>query len=214
MIEFNLLRTGTARPAAGADDLRRDLELDKIVAVASGGDELVAEVWREVLLLADASPDSISYRQVAVRDALRNRDAVIGLYKIANETVDAVRRRVFLFRPRDPVLVVHEAVNGLEVMVASLRDVLALLKSAAFSSEAFRQMSKSVLDNINDEFLASAQQLVKILRFVDGVQFSVKIGELNILKKPRPAGAHEMGEQHPLEGAEEGRICISAGPER
>jgi len=184
MIEFDLLRTGTARPAAGADDLRRDLELDKIAAVASGGDELVAEVWREVLLLADASPHSISYRQDAVRDALRNRDAVLRLYKIASETVAAVWRRVFLFRPHDPVLVVHEAVNGLEVMVASLRDVLAVLKSAAFSSEAFRQMSKSVLDNINDEFLASAQQLVKILRFEDGVQFSVKIGELNILENP------------------------------
>ena len=44
MIEFDLLRTGAAQPVAGADDLRRDLELDKIVAVASGGDELVAEV--------------------------------------------------------------------------------------------------------------------------------------------------------------------------
>ncbi|KUO85032.1 MAG: hypothetical protein AT711_01525 [Thermoproteus sp. CIS_19] len=184
MIEFDLLRTGAARPAAGADDLRRDLELDKIVAAASGGDELVAEVWREVLLLADASPDSISYRQDAVRDALRNRDAVLGLYRIANETVDAVRRRVFLFRPHDPAVVVHEAVNGLEVMVASLRDVLAVLKSAAFSSEAFRQMSKSVLDNINDEFLASAQELVKVLRFENGVQFSVRIGELNSLEDP------------------------------
>jgi DNA mismatch repair ATPase MutS len=184
MIEFDLLRTGAARPAAGADDLRRDLELDKIVAAASGGDELVAEVWREVLLLADASPDSISYRQDAVRDALRNRDAVLGLYRIANETVDAVRRRVFLFRPHDPAVVVHEAVNGLEVMVASLRDVLAVLKSTAFSSEAFRQMSKSVLDNINDEFLASAQELVKVLRFENGVQFSVKIGELNSLEDP------------------------------
>lgn len=184
MIEFDLLRTGAARPAAGADDLRRDLELDKIVAAASGGDELVAEVWREVLLLADASPDSISYRQDAVRDALRNRDAVLGLYRIANETVDAVRRRVFLFRPHDPAVVVHEAVNGLEVMVASLRDVLAVLKSTAFSSEAFRQMSKSVLDNINDEFLASAQELVKVLRFENGVQFSVRIGELNSLEDP------------------------------
>jgi DNA mismatch repair ATPase MutS len=184
MIEFDLLRTGAARPAAGADDLRRDLELDKIVAAASGGDELVAEVWREVLLLADASPDSLSYRQDAVRDALRNRDAVLGLYRIANETVDAVRRRVFLFRPHDPAVVVHEAVNGLEVMVASLRDVLAVLKSTAFSSEAFRQMSKSVLDNINDEFLASAQQLVKVLRFENGVQFSVRIGELNSLEDP------------------------------
>jgi len=184
MIEFDLLRTGAARPAAGADDLRRDLELDKIVAAASGGDELVAEVWREVLLLADASPDSLSYRQDAVRDALRNRDAVLGLYRIANETVDAVRRRVFLFRPHDPAVVVHEAVNGLEVMVASLRDVLAVLKSAAFSSEAFRQMSKSVLDNINDEFLASAQELVKVLRFENGVQFSVRIGELNSLEDP------------------------------
>ncbi|MFP3291228.1 MAG: hypothetical protein RXO30_02050 [Thermoproteus sp.] len=184
MIEFDLLRTGAARPAAGADDLRRDLELDKIVAAASGGDELVAEVWREVLLLADASPDSISYRQDAVRDALRNRDAVLGLYRVANETVDAVRRRVFLFRPHDPAVVVHEAVNGLEVMVSSLRDVLAVLKSTAFSSEAFRQMSKSVLDNINDEFLASAQQLVKVLRFENGVQFSVRIGELNSLEDP------------------------------
>ena len=40
------------------------------------------------------------------------------------------------------------------------------------------------MDNINDEFLASAQELVKILQFEDGVQFSVKIGELNILENP------------------------------
>jgi hypothetical protein len=40
------------------------------------------------------------------------------------------------------------------------------------------------LENINNEFLASAQQFVKILRFEDGVQFSVKIGELNILENP------------------------------
>jgi hypothetical protein len=131
----------------------------------------------------DASPDSSATGRTR-QGRLRNRDAVLGLYRIANETVDAVRRRVFLFRPHDPAVVVHEAVNGLEVMVASLRDVLAVLKSAAFSSEAFRQMSKSVLDNINDEFLASAQQLVKVLRFENGVQFSVRIGELNSLEDP------------------------------
>ena len=56
MIQFDLLRVeGSTRiPTPVADDVRVDLELDKIIEVASNGDKLIAETWLNTLLLKDS----------------------------------------------------------------------------------------------------------------------------------------------------------------
>jgi hypothetical protein len=92
VIQFDLLRMGDSSKISIADDLRVDLELDKIIAVASNGDKLISETWSNMLLLRNSSEDVMRYRQEAVRDALANRDVIIKMYSIARDTIERVKR--------------------------------------------------------------------------------------------------------------------------
>jgi hypothetical protein len=88
MIEFDLLKIGSGQMISIANDVKADLELDKIVSAASGGDEIIAETWLEVLLSRECSEEIMRYRQEAVRDALENRDVVLRMYQLAREGYD------------------------------------------------------------------------------------------------------------------------------
>ncbi|MFP3269230.1 MAG: hypothetical protein RXO29_06540, partial [Desulfurococcales archaeon] len=129
MIQFDLLRLGKATRISIADDVRTDLELDKIVAVASNGDRLIAETWMNVLLLGETSEEDVRYRQDAVKDALAHRETVLKMYSISGEVLDRLRREVFFFRTDDPAVVVHEASRGIEIFADALEELITLLRS-------------------------------------------------------------------------------------
>ncbi len=188
MIQFDLLRMGDSSKISIADDLRVDLELDKIIAVASNGDKLISETWSNMLLLRNSSEDVMRYRQEAVRDALANRDVIIKMYSIARDTIERVKRDVFilLLRTDDPPAVARETSRGIRILLDGLEEMLTLLKSSpSFSSTAFREFVSSFTANINDQFISSARGVASIFDTSrENITFSVKIGSSNYLKDP------------------------------
>lgn len=185
MIDFDLLKIESPSRIASEEDVIRDLELEKIISIASMGDELVAKTLRNVLLLEKVSPDSMKYRQDAVKDALSNMDIVQRLYKIVNDVLEKLRMEVFFFRNDDPVVVVHEVASGMEVMLEGLQELIDIMKTAqSFTSEAFKQLKASLLSNIDDDFLVEAKNLAEVLHFWNGIEFFLRIGERNSLIEP------------------------------
>jgi len=188
VIQFDLLRMGDSSKISIADDLRVDLELDKIIAVASNGDKLISETWSNMLLLRNSSEDVMRYRQEAVRDALANRDVIIKMYSIARDTIERVKRDVFilLLRTDDPPAVARETSRGIRILLDGLEEMLTLLKSSpSFSSTAFREFVSSFTANINDQFISSARGVASIFDTSrENITFSVKIGSSNYLKDP------------------------------
>ena len=184
MIEFDLLKIGSGQMISIAKDVKADLELDKIISAASGGDELVAETWLEVLLSRECSEEIMRYRQEAVRDALENRDVVLRMYQLAREGYDKAHREVFIFRLDDPKLVVYEASSGIRILIDYLEKLLDVVKNARFSSSAFKSLVQSLTQNIDSVFIAKAREISEILSFGSGIEFAVEVGSLNNLVNP------------------------------
>jgi hypothetical protein len=184
MIEFDLLKLGPAQRVGIAEDVRADLELDKVVGIASGGDKLVAETWLEVLLSRECSEEVIRYRQEAVRDALEYSDVVLRMYQIAKEGYETAYREVFIFRLDNPSLVVYEVSKGIRILTDYLEKLLNVVSDAKFSSSAFKGLVRSLTSNIDEEFIARAREISEMLRFGSGVEFSVGVGSLNSLVNP------------------------------
>ena len=185
MIHFDLLKIGNQPKIAVAEDVRADLELDKIVAVASNNDKLIADTWLEVLLLEGSSEDVVTYRQEAVKDALTHRETILKMYSLTGEVPERLRREVFYFRTDDPVGVVHETSRGIKIFADALEELMILLKSASsFSSKAFSELVTSLSENIDEKFISSARDIARIFEFGEDTDFSVRIGKYNSLMDP------------------------------
>jgi len=184
MIDFDLLKLGSAQRVGVAEDVRADLELDRVVSVASGGDKLVAETWLEVLLSRECSEEVIRYRQEAVRDALENSDVVLRIYQIAKEGYETAYREVFIFRLDNPSLVVYEVSKGIRILADYLEKLLGAVSSARFSSRAFGGLVESLTSNIDGGFIVRAREIGEMLRFGSSVEFAVEVGSLNSLVNP------------------------------
>jgi hypothetical protein len=184
MIEFDLLRLDSSQKISIAEDVRTDLELDKIVSVASKGDELVAKTWFDVLLSKKTSIEDVRYRQEAVKDALANREVVTKMYQIAKEGYEKAYREVFIFRLDDPRLVVYEASNGIKILTDYLEKLLGIVSNANFTSRAFKGLVESFTSNIDKDFIAKAREISETLWLGNGVDFRVEIGALNNLVNP------------------------------
>lgn len=184
MIEFDLPKLGSGQRIGIAEDIKADLELDKIVGVASGGDKLIAETWLEVLLARECSEEVVRYRQEAVKDALENRNTVLKMYQIAKEGYETAHREVSIFRLDSPSLVVYEASKGIGILADYSEKLLDALSNAKFLSRAFRSLVDSLTSNIDKTFIAKAREISEILRFGSGVEFAVEMGSLNSLVNP------------------------------
>jgi len=159
-------------PAPDAD-LVVDLELERLFAAMSGGDERIASVVRRVVPLGVrggtgfADPptvESIRYRQATVSDALAARATVAALYRLAADAVDA-ERRVWGSALRNAELVLRrsaEVLSGLLDALQASRDLLGGDREG-LRSRAFRSLADRLASEIDDAFLASARaQLARL----------------------------------------------------
>jgi len=184
LISFDLLKLGEAREIGGKEDLSRDLELEKIIEVMAQRDGLVAKECERVITLSRTDIPSIKYRQEAVKDAIQNRSAVLNAYRFTGEVVEETKRAAFLVSYDNAESVVHETASGLRVMIGAFRGLRGILNGAAFSSEAFRELVKSVEENADDAFISSASELLSYLNFGSSTEFSAQLGTGNTLRDP------------------------------
>jgi len=184
MIQFDLLRISNDTEIKDKDNLIKDLELEKIIEVIAQKDDLIKKVWNHVLLLSEVDINSIKYRQEAVKDAIKNRDTIINIYKFVGDVIAKTKRATFLLTYNNPELIVFYTANGMRVMIDSFKELKNILNKASFSSEAFLEMIGSIKENIDDSFINLAKELLSFFDIDKPIEFSVRLDAYNTLADP------------------------------
>jgi hypothetical protein len=166
---------------SNAPDLVQDLELNTLLEAMAAGDGLILRVAERALLLSLLDPASIIYRQQVLTDCLQNESVIRDLYQLAGDAI-AAERRVFRSLSRDsPSSIVSRSVQVLEILAGFLHGLRAVAEenAARFESSGFQRFFAVLIDELDDEYLASAQRLLTQLKFPKGLLLSAQLGAGN-----------------------------------
>jgi hypothetical protein len=161
--------------------LTQDLELDTLVGDMAAGDEFLFNVGKQIVLDSLTDPEAIAYRQRVLADCLDQPSIVRQMYDIA---VDALQseRKVWGFVFRDsPDRMLSRSVQVMELIVGSLKQLRQLAEEHAekFHSEGFLRFFAMLADELDDEYFATIEEHLKVLRFRRGVLMSAGLGKGN-----------------------------------
>ncbi|MEQ6898545.1 hypothetical protein [Microbacterium sp. KR10-403] len=160
-----------------ADDLRRDLELDFLWDAMGAGDGFLRAVARAATVRPATHPETIAYRQDALRDVFENPDAVSRLYAVTMDAL-AVRRGILMMPVRGrPEITLSHSVR----MLTQLADRLDTLRTLcaevtdAFRSAAFRELFAVVVRELDDSYMQRMRGQLKELEFGPGMLMSAHV---------------------------------------
>ena len=176
----------------GASDLKQDLEVDTLLRGMAAGDALLLEVANSVVLSSLDDVEFIRYRQRVLTDCIEQRDTIVRLYGLA---VDAVERERKIWGwsslSRYPEGTLHRAVEVLKLFVEIFRNLRAVADQpdSPFRSEGFVKLFAMLRSELDDEYLRSIEDHLRLLEFSDGVVMSSGLGRGNkgtnyILRRP------------------------------
>ncbi|HTW10688.1 MAG TPA: hypothetical protein VME46_24520 [Acidimicrobiales bacterium] len=165
---------------AGAEDLVQDLELAPVLAAMAGGDRLIAQVAKFVVLSGLAGTSQITYRQEVLFDCIAHPGVTRELYAIA---VDAMVAQSKIWRPflDDSSYLLQYAVQLLEMFVVQLKRLRLLAddNAANFSSKGMTALFGMLQTELSDKYFSQVDEHLKRLKFKDGTLISAKLGRGN-----------------------------------
>ena len=188
-MEYELLfmAQDSAEPKYHSEDLVRDLRLDILFDVMSGGDRAINDACNAVMThpLTDIEP--ILARSAVVMDAIAHDGAFAELFKISCEAVESVRAYLEIASPRYDRIIPNKKKIITETEIAALnikhlyrfKAVLARY-STGFSSDAMRGLCHTVdklFENLGLARTESRVQQLGALKSVDGLAVEGHIGE-------------------------------------
>ena len=171
--------------------LTQDLELNTLFNAAALGDQFLFDVAKRAVLSSLPDPDTMLYRQQILRDCLQQASVIRELYNLAVEAIQGERKIWLGLFSRSPDLVLHRAVQVLQMFV----DILERLRRIAdehapgFRSEGFTRFFEMLTKELSDEYLQTIDEHLQQLRFRGGVLISAELGTGNrgtnyILRSP------------------------------
>lgn len=162
-------------PQAG--DLVQDLGLDVLFGAMAGGDDLMHAVVRHGLLLSLHDGAEIVYRQQALTDAIQHAGVIHELHDLASATLSE-EKGIWGWFTTNPELNLGHAIKVMELLLGKLR-VLRQLASEnvdRFTSPAFRRLFATLMDELDDAYLAEIEEHLERLRFRRGVVVGAGLG--------------------------------------
>lgn len=164
------------------DDVVADLGLSWIFDAMAGEDEVIDGVVRRAFAASLTDVDAILYRQAALRDALRNAEAVRAMYDLASSTVEDERKHYFGLLKDHPDTILRRSVEVMEMFADRLRTLREMAEQhvAAFRSQAFDRLFLDVQAELDDAYLARIDGHLKDLRFRGGILLSARLGSGNL----------------------------------
>ncbi len=179
----------TARQQALIDDL----ELDTLFDAMSGGDPVIGEISKRVVLCELPDPPDIRYRQAVLQDCLKHPEVVRDMLTIAVEAIDT-ESRLWGGMSGRPETVLHRSVQALSNFVVYLKKLrrLADEHSSKVSSEGFRALFDELSRELSDEYFREVEDHLKKLELKDGVLMSSRLGPAlkgadYVLRSPEPS---------------------------
>jgi hypothetical protein len=161
--DFDLGRASPANESV----LTEDLELDTLLTAMAVKDKLVLQVVKKALLTAAANDvATISYRQAALKDCIRNADVVRELYGLAVESEERQRKIWSTFREY-PSGLLDTSVQRMVAFIETLKRARAIADrhAAQFRSEAFTRLFSTLSTELDDHYFAVIDRHLTRLKF-------------------------------------------------
>lgn len=170
-----------------ARDLIRDLKLDLVLDVMSGGSKAVYDACVSVLTSPLADARSVRMRNAVVQDVVMHGEVFESLLTVAGEMLARTRKHAEFVKPKyDKVIsCCNKIVNETEIaqiFMEGLHKLNALLRTHRhnFRAEGLVQLCDAAKDTISDEYLSRIRSRIEelsTLRQGGGVSVSGRIGE-------------------------------------
>jgi hypothetical protein len=176
--------------------LDQDLELGTLFNAMADGDEYLLDIVRKAVFSGlENDRDTILYRQAALDDCLTNPDVVRAVYGLAVEAIEAKRNQRLGIFSHNPGAILQGAVKLMTLFTGLLERLRNTARENAdqFRSDAFRTLFTTLIEELDDEYLAGVKDHLKHLRFPHGVLMSAELGRGNegrnyILRRSRERG--------------------------
>lgn len=182
----------------GSADLEQDLELGYLLDAMAEGDAFSRGVARAALLHPLSGPVAIRYRQDALADCGRNREAIGELYEMTGRALETERSVLFfLMSNTRPQMLLSRAVGILRLLfpiIGELHDRAAVIEPA-FTSDAFRGFFTTIRTELDEAALQQLRTAVRRLEMREGLLMSAALGGLGdvtgqVLRLPREENRH------------------------
>lgn len=174
-----------------AQTVIQDLELSTLFAAMARGDKFLFEVARKAMLSSVSDLETIRYRQHILQDCLSHAEVVREIYALAVEAIESERKNFWGLLSKYPTMILHRSVEVLEMFISMLRKLRAIADQHAgtFASEGFTAFFAMLKKELDDDYFASVQEHLQVLKFRNGVLLSAGLGRGNkginyILRKP------------------------------
>lgn len=164
-----------------ADDLIQDLGLERLFAVMAGSDRFLPEVAKRSVLCGLHDVDSILYRQNVLRDSLANPGVVRAIYALAEEAIKEEDHYFWGLRTRHAGSILRRATDLLKTFLGILKQmrIVAERHENDFASEGFGRFFAMLRSELDDNYLARANDHLRRVEFRGGILMSARLGRGN-----------------------------------
>ncbi|HSM55219.1 MAG TPA: hypothetical protein VK879_03610, partial [Candidatus Sulfomarinibacteraceae bacterium] len=155
-------------------------------------DEFLAKAAKTALLSGtEADLETILYRQDILKDCLKHPSVVRQLFDLALEAIENEKKTYYGLYSRSPSLMLNRSREVLDIFVGILKRVRKVADQHAmqFDSEGFMRLFAMVHNELDDDYFATIERHLDMLRFRPGVLISAQLGKGNkgvnyVLRKP------------------------------
>lgn len=166
---------------AYADDLIKDLGLETLFATMSSDDRVIPTVVPRVVLNGGSEVEMVVYRQDVLRDCLANRDVVRAIYALAGEAIANERRSFWGLRTYRASSILRRGRELLPMFFDVLKKMRSIAESHArdFASEGFTRFFVMLQRELDDDYLARVDTILRTVDFPNGILMSAGLGKGN-----------------------------------
>jgi len=177
-------------------NLRKDLELDVLLAAMSDEDDFIRDIACRALLLCFTNDlETIRYRHDVLWDSLKHPDVVRQLYALTMEAIEGRKRCYWSFSSDHPSSILHGSIEVMQMFAGVLQKmrVLADAQLDRFGSRGLADLFAMLRAEFTDSYLSSVQDHLRELKFRHGILLSAELGAGNegthfVLRRPGRRG--------------------------
>jgi len=162
--------------------LTQDLELNTLFNAMAQEDKFLFDVVRKAVLSGLSNDrETILYRQAVLKDCLKNSSVVKEIYSIAVESIEGEKKNYWGLLSKYPTHILSRSVDVLQMFVTMLKKLkrLADEHTAEFESPGFTRFFAMLKKELVDEYFASVENHLKVLKSENGVLISAGLGKGN-----------------------------------
>lgn len=168
-------------PPCHEKELIEDLGLNTLFDAMAADDPTISVVARSAIINSLTDADEILYRQAVLRDCIAHPSAVRTMYETMAEVISRDNEIYRSSLTHKAGTVLKTSVRRLALYAPVLRKLRSIAEEAApgCQSQGFVRLFRTLVDELDDEYLSQVQDHLDRLKFKRGALISARIGEGN-----------------------------------